>query len=143
MRDLLDLLDSLTEARGLSGRVPGETYSRGPTADDQITFKSLTFYPDVGSYATPDEFMDAWTSVEQATGHPIEKVNQPNAGMRAFAIAAFDTAVGTRYLAKFTKEIKPVRAQNTFFKPKTFLAALDKLMLADQKKKPATNPAMY
>ena len=118
MRDLLDLLDSLTEARGLSGRVPGETYSRGPTADDQITFKSLTFYPDVGSYATPDEFMDAWTSVEQAAGHPIEKVNQPNAGMRAFAIAAFDTAVGTRYLAKFTKEIKPVRAQNTFFQTK-------------------------
>ena len=118
MRDLLDLLDSLTEARGLSGRVPGETYSRGPTADDQITFQSLTFYPDVGSYATPDEFMDAWTSVEQAAGHPIEKVNQPNAGMRAFAIAAFDTAVGTRYLAKFTKEIKPVRAQNTFFQTK-------------------------
>jgi len=118
MRDLLDLLDSLTEARGLSGRQPGETYSRGPTADDQITFKSLTFYPEVGSYATPDEFMDAWTSVEQAAGHPIEKVNQPNAGMRAFAIAAFDTAVGTRYLAKFTKEIKPVRAQNTFFQTK-------------------------
>ena len=106
MRDLLDLLDSLTEARGLSGRVPGETYSRGTTADDQITFQSLTFYPEVGSYATPDEFMDAWTEVEQAAGHPIEKVNQPNAGMRAFAIAAFDTAVGTRYLAKFTKEIK-------------------------------------
>jgi hypothetical protein len=118
MRDLLDLLDSLTEARGLSGRTPGETYSRGDTTDDKIVFKSLTFYPDVGSYATPDEFMDAWTQVEQSAGHPIEKVNQPNAGMRAFGIAAFDTAVGTRYLAKFTKEIKPVKTQNTFFQTK-------------------------
>ena len=118
MRDLLDLLNSLNEARGLSGRAPGETYSRGDTTDDKIVFKSLTFYPDVGSYATPDEFMDAWTAVEQSAGHPIEKVNQPNAGMRAFGIAAFDTAVGTRYLAKFTKEIKPVKTQNTFFQTK-------------------------
>ena len=118
MRDLLDLLNSLNEARGLSGRAPGETYSRGDTTDDKIVFKSLTFYPDVGSYATPDEFMDAWTQVEQSAGHPIEKVNQPNAGMRAFGIAAFDTAVGTRYLAKFTKEIKPVKTQNTFFQTK-------------------------
>jgi hypothetical protein len=118
MRDLLDLLNSLNEARGLSGRVPGETYSRGPTADDQITFQSLTFYPEVGSYATADEFMDAWTEVEQSARHPIEKVNQPTAGLRAFAIAAFDTAVGTRYLAKFAREIKPVRDQNTFFATK-------------------------
>ena len=118
MRDLLDLLNSLNEARWLSGRAPGETYSRGDTTDDKIVFKSLTFYPDVGSYATPDEFMDAWTQVEQSAGHPIEKVNQPNAGMRAFGIAAFDTAVGTRYLAKFTKEIKPVKTQNTFFQTK-------------------------
>lgn len=118
MRDLINLLDSITESRGLSARKPGEMYSRGETDDDKIVFKSLTFYPEVGSYATASEFMDAWMDVERAAGHPIEKVNQPNASMRAFGIAAFDTAVGTRYLAKFTRDIKPVRTQNTFFQTK-------------------------
>ena len=47
MRDLLDLLDNLAESRGLSARNPGEVYSRGANADDQITFQGLTFYPEV------------------------------------------------------------------------------------------------
>lgn len=118
MRDLLDLLDSLTEARGLSGRVPGEVYARGDTADDQITFQSLTFYPEVGSYDSIEETMAVFDQIQKQVGHPIEKVNQPNAGMRAFGLAAFATAVGIRYLAKFTKEIKPVKTQNTFFQTK-------------------------
>ena len=118
MRDLLNLLDNIAESRGLSARDPGEVYSRGDTADDKIEFQSLTFYPKVGSYATPEATMAAFKKVEQQSGHPIEVINQPNAGLRAFGIAAFDTAVGTRYLAKFTKEIKPVRTQNTFFQTK-------------------------
>jgi hypothetical protein len=61
--------------------------------------------------------MTAFDAVKKQVGHPIEMINQPGAN-RAFAVAAFDTAVGTRYLAKFAKEIKPVRAQNTFFQTK-------------------------
>lgn len=118
MRDLLNILDTISEARGLSAREPGAQYSRGPTADDQIVFKSLTFYPEVGSYDTPEETAKVFDQVQQQLDHPIERINQPNAGMRAFGIAAFDTAVGTRYLAKFTKDIKPVRGQNTFFQTK-------------------------
>ena len=118
MRNLLNLLDNLTESRGLSARDPGEVYSRGETADDKIEFQSLTFYPKVGSYETPEATMAAFKKVQQQAGHPIEIINQPNAGLRAFGIAAFNTAVGTRYLAKFTKDIKPVRTQNTFFQTK-------------------------
>ena len=118
MRDLLNLLDSLNESRGLSARKPGEQYSRGETEDDQITFQNLTFYPEVGAYETLDQTIAAFNQVEAQAGHPIEKINQPNAGLRAFGIAAFKTAVGVRYLAKFTKEIKPVRTANTFFQTK-------------------------
>jgi hypothetical protein len=118
MRDLLNLFDNLTESRGLSARDPGEVYSRGDTTDDKIEFQSLTFYPKVGSYETPEATMAAFKKVQQQAGHPIEIINQPNAGLRAFGIAAFNTAVGTRYLAKFTKDIKPVRTQNTFFQTK-------------------------
>ena len=117
MRDLLNLIDNLEEARGLSARKPGEIYSRGEGADNQITFQSLTFYPEVGSFTSTEEMMTAFNAVQKKVGHPIEMVNQPGAN-KAFGIAAFDTAVGTRYLAKFAKEIKPVRAQNTFFQTK-------------------------
>jgi len=114
MRDLINLINTLDEARGLSARKPGEVYSRGEGSDNQITFQSLTFYPEVGSFTSREEMMTAFDAVQKQVKHPIEMVNQPGAN-RAFGIAAFDTAVGTRYLAKFAKEIKPVREKNTFF----------------------------
>ena len=115
MRDLLNLLDQLSESRGLSAREPGEVYSRSDAADDRITFKSLTFYPEVGSYDSLEQTLAAFSEVQAELEHPIEKINQPNAGLKAFGIAAFDTAVGTRYLAKFAKDIKPMRTDNKFF----------------------------
>ena len=120
MRDLLNLLDSISEARGLSARAPGETFNRvgGDTADDLITFSDMTFYPPVGSYNSTEEMMAAFDKVQKQVKHPIEMVNQPNSRMGAFAIAAFDTAVGRRYLAKFAEEIKSVREKNTFFQTK-------------------------
>jgi hypothetical protein len=116
MRDLLNLLDNLlAEARGLSGREPGAVYKRGDTADDQIVFQNLTFYPKVGQYATKEETEAAFDQVQKQIPHPIEQINQPSNSNRAFGIATFDTAVGTRYLAKFAKEIKPVFDSNKFF----------------------------
>ena len=141
MRDLLDLLDTLAESRGLSARTSGEVYSRGNTDDDKIVFKSLTFYPEVGSYETAHDFMDAWMAAEQAAGHPIEKINQPNASMRAFGIAEFDTAVGPRFLAKFTREIKPVRAQNTFFQTKDIPGGFSQTDARGSKEKAGYKPS--
>jgi hypothetical protein len=115
MRDLLNLLDSLAESRGLSGRKPGAVYTRGETQDDQIVFQSLTFYPKVGQYATKEETEAAFDQVQQQVKHPIEKINQASNSNRAFGIATFDTAVGTRYLAKFAQDIKPVFDSNKFF----------------------------
>jgi hypothetical protein len=117
MRDLINLINQLEEARGLSARAPGEIYSRGDSADDKITFQNLAFYPETGSFDSYDSMMTAFNAIQKKVGHPIEMINQPGAN-RAFGIAAFDTAVGRRYLAKFAKEIKPVRTQNTFFQTK-------------------------
>jgi hypothetical protein len=115
MRDLLNLLDSINESRGLSGRKPGAIYKRGETQDDQIVFQNLTFYPKVGQYATKEETEAAFDQVQQQVKHPIEKINQASNSNRAFGIATFNTAVGTRYLVKFAKEIKPVFDSNKFF----------------------------
>lgn len=118
MRDLLNLLDTLSESRGLSAREPGEQFKRGPDVDDQIFFNSMTFYPEVGSYATAEETMAAFDQVQKQVKHPIEQINSVSGGNRAFAVVAFDTTVGTRYLAKFAQSIKPVRTQNKFFQTK-------------------------
>ena len=120
MRDLLNLLDILSEARGLSARKPGEIYARvGSDADDdKITFQNLNFYPDQGSYQSVDQMMDVLDQLETQAGIKFEKINQPTARTRAFGVAAFDTAVGRRYLVKFAADIKPVRTQNTFFQTK-------------------------
>lgn len=119
MRKLIDLLDSLNnsipESRGLSGRKPGAIYKRGEDPDDQIVFQNLTFYPKVGQYATKEETQAAFDKVQQSLNHPIEMINQPSGTNRAFGIATFDTAVGTRYLVKFAQNIKPLHDQNKFF----------------------------
>jgi hypothetical protein len=115
MRDILNLLDSLAESRGLSGRKPGAIYKRGDGPDDQIVFQNLTFYPKVGQYATKEETEAAFDQVQKQVKHPIEKVNEPSNSLKAFAIATFDTFVGTRYLAKFAQSIKPVHDSNKFF----------------------------
>jgi hypothetical protein len=115
MRDILNILDTLAESRGLSGRKPGAVYKRGDSADDQIVFQNLAFYPQVGQYATKEETEAAFAEVQKQLGHPIEQINQPSNSNKAFAIATFDTAVGTRYLAKFARDIKPVHDANKFF----------------------------
>lgn len=141
MRDLINLIDAIVESRGLSGRVPGAVYSRGDTDDDKIVFKSLTFYPKVGKYKDAHDFMDAWMSAEQSLDHPIEKVNQPTAATRAFGIAAFDTAVGTRYLAKFTSEIKPVFDANKFFQTKDIPGGFSQADARGSKEKAGYKPS--
>lgn len=115
MRDILNILDSIAESRGLSARKPGEVYTRGEGADNQIVFQDLTFYPEVGQYDSLEQTEQALARVQQRLDHPIELVNHPSNSLRAFGLATFDTAVGRRYLAKFAKEIKPHRTSNTFF----------------------------
>jgi hypothetical protein len=118
MRDILNLLDSIAESRGLSAREPGSVYKRGDAPDDQIVLQDLTFYPESGKYGSKEETEQVFAQVQKKLGHPIEKINEPSNSNLAFAIAAFDTAVGTRYLAKFAQEIKPFRTKNTFFQTK-------------------------
>ena len=142
MRDLLNLLDNiLNESRGLSARTSGEVYSRGDTADDKIAFRDLTFYPQVGSYDTQEETMAAFDQVQKQLGRQIEQINQPTPALRAFGVAAFDTAVGTRYLAKFAREIKPVRTANTFFQTKDIPGGFSQADARGSKEKAGYKPS--
>ncbi len=140
MRDLINLIKNIEESRGLSGRKPGEVYSRGNTDDDKIIFQSLTFYPEVGSFTSREETVAAFDAVQKQVGRPIEMINQPSNRNRAFGIAAFDTAVGTRYLAKFAEEIKPVREQNKFFQTKDIPGEFSQMDARGSKEKAGYKP---
>lgn len=140
MRDLLNLIDTVSEARGLSARDPGEIYSRGDSADDKIVFQDLTFYPKVGSFDSTEEMITAFDAIQKKVGHPIEQINSPGAN-RAFGIAAFDTAVGRRYLVKFAKEIKPVRTDNKFFQTKDIPGGFSQTDARGSKEKAGYKPS--
>lgn len=143
MRDLLNLVDTLSEARGLSARKPGEIYARVGSTDDQdkITFQSLDFYPEVGAYQSVDQMMDVLSQLETQAGIGFEKINQPTARTRAFGVAAFDTAVGRRYLVKFASDIKPVRTQNTFFQTKDIPGGFSQTDARGSKEKAGYKPS--
>ena len=120
MRDILNLLDNLSEARGLSARNPGEEFARTGSTDDadKMVFQGLDFYPASGSYQTTEEMLSVFEKLQTKLGQEVETVNKPTSRTRAFGLAKFDTQAGPRYLAKFAEEIKPVRTQNTFFQTK-------------------------
>jgi hypothetical protein len=140
MRDILNLLDSIIESRGLSGRKPGAVYKRGENADDQIVFQNLTFYPEVGQYATKEETQAAFDQVQKQLGHPIEQIGQASNSNRAFGVATFDTAVGTRYLAKFAQNIKPVFDSNKFFQTDDIPGGFSQVSASGSKEKVGYKP---
>ena len=117
MRNLIDVVDYLDEARGLSARQPGEQFQRIGSADSQdtIIFQGLDFYPKSGAYDSMEKMLAVYEKLAAQLKPKPEMVNQPNARTRAFGLARFDTAVGTRYLVKFAQDIKPVRTANTFW----------------------------
>lgn len=117
MRDILNLLeDILDETSGLSGREPGERYVKTNSTDpnDFITFKGLTFFPEVGAYESLEQTQQAFAAVQKKVKTPITVLTQPRGDMRAFGIAEFETPKGPWYLAKFARDIKPVRTANKF-----------------------------
>jgi hypothetical protein len=117
MRDILNLLENLlNETSGLSGREPGERYVKTGSTDpnDFITFKALTFFPEVGGYDSLEQTMQAFDAVQKKVKIPITVLAKPQSTMRAFGIVEFETAKGPWYLAKFARDIAPVRTANKF-----------------------------
>ena len=117
MRDILNLLENLlNETSGLSGREPGERYVKtgSDNPDDFITFKALTFFPEVGGYESIEQTKKAFDAVQKKIKTPITILTQPRGDMRAFGIAEFETPKGPWFLAKFAQDISPIRTNNKF-----------------------------
>ena len=113
MRDILNLLDVITEGVGLANRKPGDLF-KNPQGD-VIEFQNLTFYPEVGHFQNSQEAVET----AQNLGLNIRWVNQPKGGTQnpteAFGIATFTDAAGKEYyLGKYFTDIKANRRDNNF-----------------------------
>ena len=115
MRDLINII--VSESVGLANRRPGDLWQNDQ--GDQVVFQSLTFYPEVGSYDTPDEMQQALQSMAGELGIDIGAMawaNQPR-GAAAFAIAHFkdaNDAARDYYVGRYFRNISPNRNENNF-----------------------------
>lgn len=124
MRDILNLLDVISEGVGLANRKPGDLF-KNPEGD-VIAFQNLDFYPESGNYK---DLTDANAAIDQVTAQlgiapeQIMWTNQPpksiqlgGGGYAGFGIATFvDQATNqSYYLGRWFKTISPNRVQNNF-----------------------------
>lgn len=117
MRDILNLLDSviLDESVGLANRKPGTRFAN--PQGTEIIFHDLAFYPESGTYESPEQMQAAINQVAQQIGvdpSALVWMNDPR-GARAFGIAHFvDDANKDYYIGKYFQKISPIRTQNNF-----------------------------
>jgi len=113
MRDLLNLIDTLSEGRGLSARSPGEKFKN--SVGDVVTFQGLEFYPESGKVDSASDLVGLKVDAVERQGRNVHWVNQPNSSTGGFAIATFTGEDGTPYyLGRWYKEISPNRVLNDF-----------------------------
>lgn len=115
MRDLLNLFQSaLNEGVGLSNRSPGEQF-KNPQGD-VITFQSLDFWPESGTFTSPQEVDQGLAQAAQDLGVQPEQISWTNKQSGGgFGIAHFtDNAGKDYYLGRWFRSISPNRVQNNF-----------------------------
>jgi len=115
MRELINIIETiaLAESVGLARRKPGEKFTNAQ--GDELFFSDLTFYPPVGSFATPEEMQETIDTLSSTLPKPIEWTNVPSKKSGAFGIATFyDNQEQNYYLGRYFVDIKANRNDNDF-----------------------------
>jgi len=115
MREFINIIETitLTESVGLARRKPGEKFTNAQ--GDELFFSNLTFYPTVGSFATPEEMQEAIDTVSATLPNSIQWTNTPNKKTGAFGIATFyDNQEKQTFLGRYFVDIKANRNDNDF-----------------------------
>lgn len=114
MRNLISLIDVLSESVGLANRRAGEKFAN--KSGDTITFQSLDFFPASGRYDTAAELDRALNDTVSPLGLDQDQltwVNKRTAKTGAFALAKWTAENGNPWIiGRWFNEISPNRAQN-------------------------------
>lgn len=103
MRDLLTLLDNLSESTGLAGRKPGDIF-KNPSGEE-ITFNEIKFFPEGGGKYTPEELTQVLQQIEK--NNNIIWQNNRSSRTGGFSIATFSNSEGVIYYGRYLESIKP------------------------------------
>ena len=109
MRDILDLLQQLTESTGLAGRKLGDVF-RNPEGTE-ITFNDIKFFPEGGGKLASDQLATAIAQVTQDLGN-IQWQNAKSARTGGFAVSSFTTPDGEMYIGQYLEQVKPNKTDN-------------------------------
>ena len=113
MRELINLL---TESRGLGARRAGEEFVSVDNPNDKIYVNSVTFYPeDRPAYDSYEEMASALQQiVHSIPGAAVDLIGRFKPSNLAFGIAVFDRADGTRlaFVKPFTAKAMDPTANN-------------------------------
>lgn len=111
MRDILNIIDTIivSESRGLAGRKAGDIF-RNPKGEE-VTFDSISFYPDGGGKFDPEQ-MDAAIQQVQSQADNIRWQNTRTAKNGGFAIAKFNGPNGPIYVGRYLEKVSPDPIQN-------------------------------
>lgn len=113
MRDLINLL---TESRGLGARRPGEEFVSVTNPEDKIYVRSVNFYPE--DRIAYDSYEDMATNLQQIVhaipGAAVDLIGKFKQTNLAFGIAVFDRPDGTRlaFVKPFTSKAPDPTANN-------------------------------
>ena len=112
MRELINLLENV----GLANRKPGEQFTN--PSGQTLTFRSLNFYPDSGSYADIAQLAEEIDKIAAETGIGPGNIlwsNTHKSNQLAFGLAHFtDDADEDFYIGRYFASISVHRASNNF-----------------------------
>ncbi len=113
MRDLINIV---TESRGLGARRPGEEFVSTTNPDEKIYINTVRFYPDRGGmFDSPEELNSAVEQLKSVYTSGMNVIGDFKASDRAFGVAVFDRDQGGQlvFLKPF-KSVKPDPTQNAW-----------------------------
>jgi len=130
MRDILDILNLLTESTGLAGRKPGDPFQ--DASGETITFSDIKFFPEEGGRYDPEQLNQAIEQVNKQIPN-IQWQNTKNARVGGFALATFDSEDGPVTIGRYLNDVKADPVQNTI--PNKFVVNGDEFQFASKSAK--------
>lgn len=109
MRELLDILNALTESTGLAGRKPGDVFRN--QQGEEIVFNNIKFFPEGGGKYDPEQLETALTDIDTKTGG-VKWQNMKSGRTGGFAIASFSKGKQEFFVGRYLEQVKPDPTDN-------------------------------
>ena len=109
MRDLINIIELLTEATGLAGRKPGDVFRNAN--GNELIFNDIRFFPEEGGRYEPQEMDNVLVQIGQQAPE-IAWQNKRTGQSGGMAVASFTGEQGEVFIGRFLQNVKPAAFDN-------------------------------